>query len=267
VGDESKSVGKVDPAYVLSDRDYSQIVHLENPNVIERILSTTRAEATDYVGKLLQSGVPRYISAGPKVAFTAMAIEALTDLGREIADWIRAGRIPEDFSGRPAGYQTWVDLLQEIDSNPIDGERLKAMKAMFLAANDINATDGQSVLGYQLFQIAKTLTSGELLLLKAVFVASRNSEFSGSPGRVALEGWARTMAGKAGHGLYTLVIRDSNALELHGLINAKLDISAAPYAMGQNWVDPANARLTELGARFCENVRHYEAEAGPEGRS
>ena len=87
-----------------------------------------------------------------------MAVEALTDFGKEVSDWIRTGKIPEDFSGRPSGYQTWVELLQEIDSNPVDADRLKAMKAMFLAANEIKATDGQSVLAYQLFQIAKSLT-------------------------------------------------------------------------------------------------------------
>ena len=69
--DEYKNPGdKPDPSYVLSDRDYADVVHLENPNVIERILSTTRTEATAYVGKLLQSGVPRYILASPKVALT-----------------------------------------------------------------------------------------------------------------------------------------------------------------------------------------------------
>src|SRR6266849_6749017 len=40
------------------------------------------------------------------------------------------------------------------------------MKAMFLAANRIAATDGDSLLAYQLFQIAKRLKSGQLMLRK-----------------------------------------------------------------------------------------------------
>ncbi len=72
-------------SYVLADRDYADIAHLENPTVIERVLSRSRGEAAAYVANLLESGVLRYALAGPKVAFTAMVIEALGDLCREIA--------------------------------------------------------------------------------------------------------------------------------------------------------------------------------------
>lgn len=108
-----------------------------------------------------------------------MAVEALADFGKEVSDWLKEGRIPEDFSGRPAGYQTWVDLLQEIDSNPVDAERLKVMKAMFLAANKTDATDGESVIAYQLFQVAKRLNSGELLLLRTMYGAFLSHSVTG----------------------------------------------------------------------------------------
>ena len=173
-----KPIGVPEPSYVLANRDYADIAHLENPGVIDRILSGTRSEGLVYVSALLQSGLSRYVVAGPKVAVTAMAIEALADLSRELSAWRNAGTIPEDFSGRPSGYQTWVDLLREIDSNPVDGERLKAMKAMFLAANRVNASDGESILAYQLFQIAKKLTSGQLLLLKAAYKRAKRENFS-----------------------------------------------------------------------------------------
>ena len=76
------------------------------------------------------------------MAFAAMAVEALTDFGKDVSDGVQERKIPEDFSGRPSDDQAWVALLQEIDSTPIDAERLKAMKAMFLVANLINATAG-----------------------------------------------------------------------------------------------------------------------------
>lgn len=260
MADEPENLlGKSGTTYVLSDRDYPDIVHLENPTVIERILSTTRSEATAYVSKLLQLGFPRFVAAGPKVAFTAMVIEALTDLGKEISAWIKAEKIPEDFSGRPAGYQTWVELLQEIDSNSVDAERLKAMKAMFLAANQINVTEGQSVLAYQLFQIAKSLKSGELLLLKAVYEAYRNSDFSGTTGSVTLEGCAQVISNRLGHNLFTLVIADSIVLEQRGLINARVQTGSAPHQNIGNWVLPADARITGLGVAFCDNIQRYTA--------
>src|SRR5271157_2486664 len=160
-------------SYVLVARDYADIAHLENPGVIERILSSSRAEKVAYVSALLTSGLSKYALAGPRVALAAMAVEALTDFGQEVSKWVKEGRIPEDFSGRPSGYQTWVELLQEIDSNPVDADRLKAMKAMFLAANQITASDGESILAYQLFQIARQLKSGQLMLLATCYKAFR----------------------------------------------------------------------------------------------
>ena len=155
---------------------------------------------------LLQAALPRYVLAGPKVAFTAMVIEGLTDLTKEISAWRRAGRIPEDFSGRPAGYQTWVDLLREIDSNPVDAERLKALKAMFLAANQINATDGESIVAYQLFQIAKMLNSGELPLLKVIYATHKAGTWpKGTFSSSRASDWRLFMATKPGHGLSALV--------------------------------------------------------------
>jgi hypothetical protein len=240
-----------EPSYVLAARDYADIAHLENPNVIERILSGTRTEGLAYVGALLQSGVSRYVLAGPKVAVTAMAIEALTDLSHEIFAWNKAGRIPEDFSGRPSGYQTWVELLREIDSNPVDAERLKAMKAMFLAANTLNVTDGESIASYQLFQIAKRLASGELLLLRAIYKAYLSQNFN-RQATTQLQIWAERMAGCVGHGLSALAIHDQRVLVDNGLITPLLNNPPNEVVK-----EADTGRLTDLGIRFCRNLEEY----------
>jgi hypothetical protein len=236
-------------SYVLSARDYADVAHLENPSVIERILSGTRSEATAYVGKLLQTGVPRYIQAGPKIAFTAMVIEALTDLGEEVSAWIKSGEIPEDFSGRPAGYQAWVDLLQEIDSNPIDSERLKALKAMFLAANRVNANDGESNAAYQLFQIAKGLSSGQLLLLKVAHGRAMEKEFI-PISHLGAKDWLRMMSERLGHQIEGLVEQDERVLIKNGLLTPR-------YLPDESGINDGHGRLTPLAFKFCENLQMY----------
>jgi hypothetical protein len=252
VDSSDKPASAPESSYVLAERDYADIVHLGNPSVIERILSATRAEGTAYIGELLRSGIPRFVLAGPKVAFTAMTIEALTDLSREMSAWRKDGRIPEDFSGRPAGHQTWVDLLREIDSNPVDAERLKALKAMFLAANQISATDGESIVAYQLFQIAKMLNSGELLLLKATYATHKAGSWpKGSASSQRAIDWRFFMAEKSGHGLSALVKQNETALANYGLIS--------PVVMSGSLetIREDNARLTDLGIRFCQNLERY----------
>jgi hypothetical protein len=251
MADSDKPASPAEHSYVLVARDYADIAHLENPSAIERILSASRTEKVAYVSALLTSGLSKYALAGPKVAFAAAAVEALTDFGKEVSKWIKDGKIPEDFSGRPSGYQTWVELLQEIDSNPIDADRLKAMKAMFLAANIVSATDGESILAYQLFQIAKNLNSGPLMLLKAVY--SSYETYSKGPrtgGSIETPQWRTMMANSIGHKLSALVGRDERKLVEYGLI--------APWIRTDELLVPLmDGRMTDLGIKFCRNLESY----------
>jgi hypothetical protein len=249
--DVDKIAEAVDSSYVLVARDYADIAHLENPSVIERILSGSRTEKVAYVSALLTSGLSKYALAGPKVAFAAMAVEALTDFGKEVSEWIKEEKIPENFAGRPSGYQTWVELLQEIDSNPIDAERLKAMKAMFLAANRINATEGESMGAYQLFQIAKKLTSGQLLLLKAAHGRALEKNFKPDSALGAV-GWLRAMAERLGHRIEGLVEQDERVLIQNGLLTPR-------YLPDDSGINDGNGRLTPLAFRFCENLETCDA--------
>ena len=239
-------------SYVLVARDYADIAHLETPSVIERILSRSRSEKVSYVSALMTSGLSRLALAGPKVALAATAVEALTDFAKEVSDWIRQGKIPQDFSGRPSGYQTWVELLQEIDSNPVDADRLKAMKAMFLAANSVSSSDAESVLAYQLLQIAKGLSSSQLLVLKAV--RGWYQEYSLGPrtgGSMPAIQWREAIAHRLGHRLSALIGRDERRL--------------VEYSLIATWTRPdelevplMDARMTDLGIKFCKNLEAYQ---------
>lgn len=250
MADDAKPPSPDDESYVVVARDYADIAHLENPGVIERILSGSRTEKLAYVSSLLTSGLSKCALAGPRVALAAMAVEALTDFGREVSEWIKAGNLPEDFSGRPSGYQTWVELLQEIDSNPIDAERLKAMKAMFFAANRIKATDGESIVAYQLFRIAKGLTSGQLLLLKAAYQRAISKDFS--PTQLGANEWLGIMARQLGHQIEGLVEQDERVLMQSLLLTPR----SLPDESG---INDRSGRLTTLAIKFCENLEMYGA--------
>jgi len=229
---------------VLVSRDYADIVHLENPNVIEKILTSSRSEKAAYLSALITSGVSRFALAGPKVALAAMAVEALTDFGKEVSDWIKSGRIPQDFAGRPTGYQAWVELLQEIDSNPIDADRLKALKAMFLSTNRPDADSGAQILAYQLFQIAKRLSSGDLLVLRAA------KSCDGGTGHETAQNWLGKVASFMGHGVLALVEQHEKVLVENGLLSPRYDGNLRVNAV----------RLTDLGSAFCRNLESYKAE-------
>jgi len=130
------------------------------------------------------------------------------------------------------------------------------MKAMFLAANDINSTDAESILAHQLFQIAKHLNSGELLLLRAIHRSYESGGWKRDYQSGNASYWRAMIAKKVGLGLSALMERDERALVDQGLIT--------PIVMSGNLaqIREDSARLSDLGIRFCENMKNYRHEGG-----
>jgi hypothetical protein len=161
----------------------------------------------------------------------AFKADAFRQLGREVRLLREKGKLAEDFEGNKYGYQTWVELLSIIDEDTPDAEH---------------------ILGYQLFQIAKRLTSNELLVLKGVFELYKRGP--GSPlmgGGVGYSRWSEIVAEHLGHYLKSLVQAASPSLEKHQLLSE--------HFTGDT-IYPQNGRLTDLGIKFCENVERYQVE-------
>lgn len=240
-------------AYVIRSRDYADIAHLQNATAMERFLEQPAKAIAGQMAEWLLSGAKTLILAGPKIAVAAITVKALEQFGTELRSWIQNDKIPEDFAGRRPGWQSFVELFAEIDSNPTDEDRLEALKAMFLAANQPHVGDGPRMLSYQLFQVAKKLSSGELMLLKVIYETYKaNGWPHGTPSSSHAYNWRGAMASKSGHGLSALVEQNERKLAEYGLIS--------PIVMLSNLgtFKDDNARLTDLGIRFCENIQKYD---------
>ncbi len=72
--------------------------------------------------------------------------------------------------------------------------------------------------------------------------------------------WRETMAHRLGHKLSALIIRDEHRLVDYGLIAPSGD------AHGIN-VPLMDARMTDLGIKFCQNLETYQevSKTGPHG--
>src|SRR6266566_543113 len=153
------------------------------------------------------------LAAGPN-AWTAMTghiVQAclkgklFEQVSREIRELREKGKIADDFAEKKYGFQSWVELLKTIDDETPDQDKLDALKAMFYAVNKIGIEDAERILNYQLFQIAKSLTSGQLLLLKVVHESRSAGEFSMQGQQLSVLAWAEKMAARLGHKLSYLV--------------------------------------------------------------
>jgi hypothetical protein len=128
------------------------------------------------------------LAAGPKawMVMTGHIVQGILkgklyqQVSREIKELRDKGKIPDDFADEKKykyGFKSWVNLLKAIDEEPPDADLLEALMAMFYGANKINATDAQKMLSYRLFQIARRLNSGELLLLRTLYDAFENKNY------------------------------------------------------------------------------------------
>jgi hypothetical protein len=235
----------------------------------DALLPESADELAKFMDEPLQAiaeAITGALAAGPK-AWTVMMGHIVQGIlkGRlfqqvslEIKELRDKGRIPKDFADEKKykyGFRSWADLLKAIDEDPPDADRLEALVAMFYGANKVNATDAQKMLGYRLFQIAKRLNSGDLLLLRTLYDAFTNHNYQN--GSMNLSEWANKVAKLQGHNLTALVIKDERKLVEEELISGYRDATVTAF---NQVVLENNARLTDLGVAFCQNIETYRRE-------
>jgi len=241
-------VSNNDSWIVKKTDDLETILRQQNIDAISEFLDQPAVYIAETITGALAEGMKGVGLSAGRLVQGALKLQLLKQFAREINYLREKGRIKEDYAKEKYGFQTWVELLEVIDSEGPDQDRLKAIKAMFLAVNRVNATDGEKIADYQLFQIAKKLTSGQLLILKAAYQLHLESRFN--PGIVNIREWFQKVAQKLGYPIPSLIQYDDKALIDHSLINP---------VVGEG-TEVMNARLTDLALRLCRNIANYELE-------
>ena len=109
-------------------------------------------------------------------------------------------------------------------------------------------------------QICKQLSSGDILVLKAVYDISKGNSTFDMPkigdNFNSRESWFKLIAKQIGHDLPALVERyEKNLMELKLITNIKLAYGGNDTS---SFESSKNFRLTSLGKTFCEFIIKYE---------
>lgn len=234
--------------FVVKKRDVSEIIQLRDEGALEIFLNDPVAVISQAIIDLLSHGPTAFAAPGVRIVQGALKGQLFQQAAREVKTLQEKGKIDKNFEERKYGFQSWVELLTVIDEETPDQDRLEAMKAMFYLANKIKSSDGEQILGYQLFQIAKRLSSNELLVLRAAHELSRKGPMRQGAG---FRDWAMEVAHGLGHSVTSLIEHADKALVDNQLLSQRTftDMSGIQNAGG--W------RLTDLGIRFCENIDRY----------
>ena len=134
---------------------------------------------------------------------------------------VRKEKSPTSLPRRSDACNSWAELFTVIVNETPDEDRLEALKAMFYSVNKINGTEGERVANYQLFQIAKKLTSGLFFYLRTSYELFNANDFR--RGETAnTRDWLGKIGKKLGHDVIGLLEQDDMALIGHGLLEERL---------------------------------------------
>lgn len=249
-----------DQSIVLKAREpLDDVVLPENADELAKFMDQPLTAIAEAITGALASGPKSWTVMTGHIVQGMLKGKLFQQASQEIKELRDKGKIPEDFAEKRYGFKSWVDLLKTIDEEAPDEDKLEALKAMFYGVNKVNVQDKEQVFNYQLFQIAKRLTSGELLTMHAIYKLHRSGRCA-APMTERLRDWATKVSQFADHGSVDFVMRHEHSLEREGLITEQLQTGSAPYVRQEQNVWNKDGRITEIGVRFCENIQTYKAD-------
>jgi hypothetical protein len=254
--EEFTTVEKEQASIVQKPREeFEDILLPENTGELARLMDEPTTAIAEIMTSAFAAGPKAWMVMGGRIVQGMLKAKLFQQVSREIRELREKGKILDDFADENKhkyGFKSWVELLTVIDEETPDADRLDALKAMFYGVNKVNPTDGERIAAYQLFQIAKKVTSGQLLYLKASYELYKASDFRRGE-LVGTQQWLAKIGKKLGHTVIGLMDQDDLELIKYGLLTPR----TYPDLSGVNETD---AHLTQLGIAVCQNIETYHVE-------
>jgi hypothetical protein len=240
-----------DESIVLRPRESYDIAKLQIESEFERFLDHPVTQALEAVTGAFAVGVKQLGLSAGRMAQAIVKGQMYEQLAEEWRSLREAGKIPENLGETKHGLYTWAELMKIIDDECPDGERLDALKAAFYAVNKVSDGDADQIVSYQLWQIAKELKSGDILLMRTMY-AEMNRSPNGS-----YHDWAAHMVRVSGFLIIELLERHERRLTEMLLMTPRFQL--ARDGIGEkSGITQQDNRLTPLGVRFCKNLETYK---------
>jgi hypothetical protein len=242
---------------VLKPREpFTDAILPENADELAKFMEQPLVAIAECITGAMAAGPKHWMIIGGHLVQSILKAKLFQQLSQEIKELREKGKIPNDFVDDKKykyGFKSWVELLTVIDEETPDADRLEALKAMFFAVNKTNAADGERIVGYQLFQIAKKLTSGQLLYLNACYDIYQSGDYQKNVQAIPVEQWFQKVGQRLGHQVTALLNQDDLALEGYGLTMPR-------YHGDKSGLNENDAHLSKLGILFCQNIETYNLE-------
>ncbi len=178
----------------------------------------------------------------------------LTGLLHEWKKYCEKGCIKEDYQGTNQHMTCMQELLDALEREITDEKRFELLKKILLvAASELDGISNRdSLLPCLYMQIARRLSTGEILVLFTAFHITKNRDKEIPLHQIGQAEYQDMLAQESGLNSRSLV-----DLYEDSLIQKRL-ISHIKQHDGRDKRPDYYFRLTDLGYKFCEFVEHYE---------
>jgi hypothetical protein len=195
----------------------------------KQVASTLVALVTGIVNEGKKGGVntlSRVIQAGLQGQFWEQ-------LGGEIKVLIEKGRLKEESTKTPSFRDSMIALLLAIEKDGITEEKFLAMKALFFKMAEGGLFDDNSPMPYLMMKTLSELSSLEVLVLRAAYVATGRMPYAEGQNKVL-----------------TKIVEGSGI--------AREYVDSAWQDLGTRKLLLKGTGLTHLGVKLCEYIEEYE---------
>lgn len=219
---------------------------------IARLVRDPKALAA-IAGGAVEEGTKGLLQAALRTIQGAIGRRFFEQLSEELNDLHAKGKIAEDTFESSSNQASLFELLDSVDKDAPDQERMNAMKALFVRAAEQDKSESERALIHQFMRIARKLNGEDILVLKAAFEVANSPEWvkSSDPGKnnFAAIQWLTEIAKSRGHNMPSLVAISETQLSSVRLLGGRTHGDRSGIDFGRNF------GLTDLGMKFCEYLR------------
>lgn len=232
----------------------NELIKFDDAKSIAQFLQQPAIKLAEFITGILISDRNDWKLSAGRLVQASIKWKLFTQLGKELNDYIKKGKIKEDFLNDDQHKQSLSDLLKFIDDTAPSEDRFKAMKALFIKSALSDSSQEEQSLAYQFMKICSSLESNDLLILKAAHdikdgrLSQKLAGTNPNKDDMIAESWFRMISRQIGHEIKSLIeVNEDN------LVNLKL-IAPRTGSDRSGIRTTKNYRLTDLGCKLCEYI-------------
>ncbi len=203
-------------------------------------------------GGALSSGHQDWIRSASNIAQSAIKGSFFESFQKEWNEYKEKGKIKDDYLKTEQGRECFAELLDTLEKETADSQRLKAMKALFFSISQEKLSNRNDPLPLVYLKIIRKLSGQAILIMLSAYKVFKARKFK--PDDNSAHNWLNQVAQESGY-KYFVAIEPGEA----ELIDNKI-IGGRAHGDRSGVHGADKFRFTDFGLAVCSFIEMYEEE-------